>query len=552
MAGFDAWRPIQVATPPEQWSLPEDAKNVLRERFTDLRDTVALEVFTKPGENDLYNTLSKRFTEELATLSDKITVTFHAIGSEVATRREVHHSPTILIQPSKYDIRYLGAPFGEEGRSFIEAVLLVSRNESMLSALSLKVLDKLTEPRDVKVFVTLVCPYCPGQVLNAIKAAIYKPGLVSSSCIDVAEFPDLNAKYRVNSVPLTVINDATISTGYEPEERFVAQLVTLEPLPAQELAPSSQETVEVDILIIGGGPAGLTAGLYAARSGLHTIVLEKSAIGGQVAITPVVENWPGYKTIPGRELMELITTQVRGYLPVAEGEEVVELKVGKRIEAMTTRHRYLAKALILATGAYHRKLKVPGEDRFAGHGVSYCATCDGFFYKGKTVAVVGGGNTACTDALYLKNLGATPTIVVRSGKLSAEAALQRTVEREKIPIRYHAVVQEITGTEQVSGLVLKDARSGQTDTLPVDGVFVAIGEVPNTKLATDIGLSLSQDGYLATDRFGRTNIPRIYAAGDVTGGVRQIVTAVGSGASAAVTAFQDLSHPYWIPKEKPS
>jgi len=398
--------------------------------------------------------------------------------------------------------------------------------------------------------VTLTCPYCPGQVINAFRAAIERPDLVSAECIDGEENLDLAQRYNVSAVPQTIINEKTMGYGFEPEDQFITELVSLKPQTEVFTSPRTDlaQKAELDLIIVGAGPAGLTAGIYAARSGLKTVILEKSIIGGQVAITPVVENWPGFQQIPGKKLMELISAQARLYVPILEGEDVQEIKIGKHIEAITRNTRYLSKALILATGSVHRRLKVPGEEKFYGHGVSYCATCDGYLFKGKRVVVVGGGNTALTDALYLKNLGARVSLVHLLDAFTGEAALVSSVMQEKIPVVMNARVEEIIGTTSVTGIKIKDTKEGLEHTLQTDAVFVAIGEIPNNTLAVELGLTMDSEGYVKVDSHARTNIPRIYAAGDITGGIRQIVTAVGHGATAAVSAFEDLLHPYWLQK----
>lgn len=535
----------------KNWLLPNDAKKILNQRFKQLKEKVILEVFTKEGANDQFNKLTTLFTKELTKLSNKIIVNFHKIGDDFSKKHSVTRSPTVLFNPELYNIRYTGAPFGEESRSFIDTIIMVSQRKSYLSKESKKILSKLDESRHIQVFVTLSCPYCPGQVLNAFKAAIESPDLVSAEAVDSMENPDLAEKYGVGAVPHTIINDKTISLGFEPEVRFVKELATLQP--AEELSKEikpSEEQIEVDVIIVGGGPAGLTAGIYAARSGLKTVILEKAMVGGQVSITPMVENWPGFRNIPGKQLMDMINSHVRNYVSVLEGQEVVEIKVGKKVEAITTSSHFVGKTLILATGTSHRKLNIPGEDRLYGHGVSYCATCDGYFYKDKPVVVIGGGNTAMTDALYLKNLGAKVTILVRGSEFKGDQPLKESIEREEISVLWNTEVIEISGDKNVTGVTVKSIRDEKVKELKNNAVFVAIGETPNNQLASQIGLELDEQGYVKIDRSGRTNIPRVYGAGDITGGVRQIVTAVGEGASAASSAFEDISSPYWIPKQK--
>jgi thioredoxin reductase (NADPH) len=248
--------------------------------------------------------------------------------------------------------------------------------------------------------------------------------------------------------------------------------------------------------------------------------------------------------------MELLGAHAMGYVNVLEGVEVHEIKVGRQIEALTSRGTFVGRALILATGTDHRKLGVSGEDRFHGKGVSYCATCDGYLYKDGTVLMVGGGNSALTDALYLKNLGADVHIVHRRDEFRAEKALQDSVDREGIPVIRDGVVEEILGADGVEGAKLRNVKSDKEKTFKADAVFVAIGEIPHNRLAKDIGLNLSEEGYIDVDRACRTSIPRVYAAGDITGGVRQIVTAVSEGATAALSAFEDLQTPYWKKEAK--
>lgn len=511
---------------------------------------MVIELFTQEKQNDQYNLITLHFLQELKELSDKIIVYQNQIGDEKAKKYQVTRSPTILLNPEEYDIRYIGAPLGEEGRSFIEAILMVSKKQSDLSKVSKNLLAPLNEPRHIQIFVTLACPYCPGQVITAFKAAIEKPKLIRSECIDAGEHLDLAEKLEVGAVPHTIINNQTISRGLEPEERLIAEIVTLKPIePSQDESATKEPTV-VDLIIIGAGPAGLTAGIYSARSGLKTIVLEKNIAGGQAAITPVVENWPGFSSIPGKQLMDMISKQARDYVPVLEGERVQEIKIGKYIEAITERNWYFSKAIILATGAEHRKLQVPGEDTFYGHGVSYCPTCDGFLFKGKTAVVIGGGNTAMTDALYLKNLGAQVIVLNRSEEFKGEQILINSMRKEEISIQWNTIVEEILGKKSVNAVKVHNTKTKNSSVIQTDGVFIAVGEIPNNQLAMDIGLKLDEQGFVLSDRFGRTNIPRVYVAGDLTGGVRQITTAVGTGATAATSAFEDILHPYWVPQKK--
>jgi len=534
-------------TPPRL--IPTDSLPELTKFFTGMRDPVELFLFTDPATHVPYNDFLERLCRELAEIAPKLAITAHPVDSEQARARGVDFSPTLLVAPDRYDIRYLGAPVGEESRTLVEIIMRASTGQSGLGEASRQRLKDLEEKRQVKIFVSPTCPYCPGQVGNAFRCAIERPDLVAAVCVDSTQHAALAEQYRVGSVPQTVINDTLTDLGFMAEERFVTELVTLEK-PA-EAAPAEQPggglaVREVDLVVAGAGPAGLTAAIYAARSGLSAVVLEKSTIGGQVALTPVVENYPGFANVPGKRLMEIIADQARHYADIHEGEGIDEVKLGRNVEVYTAKTVYVAKALILSTGATWKKLGAPGEDRYFGFGVSYCSTCDGYLYRGKKAVVVGGGNTALTDALHLKNLGVDVTLIHRRSEFRAEKYLQDAVAKEAVAAVMNAEITEILGdAAKVTAVRVTDKADGSEREIPTDAVFVAIGLRPNTEIATQLGLTLDARGFIQIDRGNRTSIPRIYAAGDVTGGSQQIVNAVGEGSTAALAAFEDLTHPYW-------
>ena len=455
-------------------------------------------------------------------------------------------SPTILIQPDRYRIRYVGAPAGEEGRSFIETLLAVSTGQSGLQPASRQALAALAEPRRVRVFVSPSCPYCPMQVLHAFRAALERPDLIRAECVEIVENPDLADRYAVGSVPHTVFDERLSVLGLEPEARFLAELISLESAedrpdrggPAAGRAGEPPE--DTDVVIVGGGPAGLTAGIYAVRAGLKALVLERRNAGGQAALTPVVENYPGLLSIGGASLAEMLLRHARQYVAVRENEEVLEIKVGKRVEVLTARRSYRCRAVILAAGADWKRLGAPGETELRGHGVSYCAACDGYLYKDKTAVVVGGGNTALTDALHLRGLGCQVSVIHRRDRLRAEQHLQDAAARAGVTLVLDSVVREIIGRDKVEGVRVQDARTGRERVLGCQAVFVAIGERPNSGLARDLGLKLRPDGSIWTNDRLETSLPRVYAAGDVSSRTRQIVTAVSQGAEAAIHVFEDL------------
>ncbi len=308
---------------------------------------------------------------------------------------------------------------------------------------------------------------------------------------------------------------------------------------------------EYDTIIIGAGPAGLTAAIYAVRAGLEAIVLDGKTAGGLVAESPAIENYPGFISIDGMKLAEKFKHHAQQYVKIVEIEPVTEIKkVGEMFQIQTDRNEYSAKSVIIATGSEHRHLNVPGEEEFAGRGVSYCATCDGFFFKGKKILVVGGGNTAVGDAIYLKGIGCDVTLIHRRSELRAEKALQKKMFEMGVPVIWDSVVEEIKGDVKVTGARIKNRKTGEIKDLEVDGIFVSIGESPNTELAKQLGIELTSGGYIKVDRWMRTNVRYVYAAGDVIGGVKQIVTSAAEGATAALTAYEDLTSPYWKNDER--
>jgi thioredoxin reductase (NADPH) len=308
-------------------------------------------------------------------------------------------------------------------------------------------------------------------------------------------------------------------------------------------------TRHCDVLIIGSGPAGYTAAIYAARANLQPILVQGLQVGGQLSITTDVENYPGFAdVIQGPWLMEQMAAQAAHCGAELVFDTITEVDLSRRPFACRadSGDRYLAESLILATGAQARWLGLPSEKAFAGHGVSACATCDGFFFRGRPVAVVGGGNTAVEEALYLSQMVSQVTLIHRRGELRAEKVLQdRLFRNPKVTILWHRVVEEILGQEAphaVTGLLLRDTRSGAMSELPIEGVFIAIGHDPATGLIKG-QLAMDEGGYVITEADStRTSVPGVFAAGDVQDRIfRQAVTAAGSGCMAALEAEKFLA-----------
>ncbi|MCX7831853.1 MAG: thioredoxin-disulfide reductase [Actinobacteria bacterium] len=300
-----------------------------------------------------------------------------------------------------------------------------------------------------------------------------------------------------------------------------------------------------DITIIGGGPAGLTSAIYATRSLRKVALVEKGVPGGQIATTDLIENYPGFpEGISGPELMQRFEEQAKkfgtDFLNLFNVSEI-SLEDNMKIVRSTDGRSIISKAVIIATGQNPRKLGVPGESEFTGRGVSYCATCDGAFFKGKKVAVVGGGNSAIQEALYLTRFADSVTVIHRRDQLRADRILQeRAFKNEKIQFLWNSVVSEIRGDQLLRSIVVKNVQTGEQKEVELHGVFIYIGYEPNTDFLKGF-LELDENGYIITDEKLQTSIPGVFACGDVRkNALKQVSVAVGEGAVAAMSAEQYL------------
>ncbi len=303
------------------------------------------------------------------------------------------------------------------------------------------------------------------------------------------------------------------------------------------------------VLIIGSGPAGYTAGIYAARAGLNPILVSGSQVGGQLTITTEVENFPGFPDpVDGNELMSRMKEQAEknGVRIIEDIITEIDLSKSPFYCNSENNHVFTGETIIISTGASARWLGLPNEEKFRGFGVSACATCDGFFYRNRNVAVIGGGNSAAEEALYLTNFANTVTLVHRRNQLRADKAMQeRLLNNKRITIEWDSVVEDIIGSDNprvVTGLKLKNVKTDTVKNINIDGIFIAIGHHPNTDLFKG-QLDLNSEGYIITKPNScQTNIPGVFAAGDVQNeNFRQAVVAAGSGCIAALEAERYLS-----------
>lgn len=312
--------------------------------------------------------------------------------------------------------------------------------------------------------------------------------------------------------------------------------------------PTSSDTskppTEVrELIIIGSGPAGLSAALYASRANLNPLVITGNEIGGQIGITSEVENYPGFSGETGPELVDVIKAQAERFGAEIHYDYIESVDLGQRPFLLTgSSGDYYAKSLIISTGASFRKLQVPGEAELTGRGVSYCATCDGFFFRDKEIVMIGGGDSSLEEAIFLTKFASKVTIIHRRDELRAGYTLQnRAKKNEKIEFIWDTIVTKINGDEAVTSIELKNVRTGETWTHQTDGVFVAIGHIPNSDMFKG-QLDIDEQGYLISDKYLRTGIDGVWAAGEITDSVfRQAITSAGMGAAAAIAAERWLS-----------
>jgi thioredoxin reductase (NADPH) len=305
-------------------------------------------------------------------------------------------------------------------------------------------------------------------------------------------------------------------------------------------------SMEYELAIVGAGPAGFSAAIYAKRSGISTVVFDRGSGGGLLQLAPNIENYAGFVSIPGIDLVEKMKQHASKYADFHFYEDVKDITPSSTGFMITTeKATYQVGAVILCTGTEHKKLDVPGESELVGKGVSYCATCDGFFFKSKRVAVVGGGNTALMESIFLKQLGCKEVYVIhRRDQFRAEKIYEDEAREKGVHFLFNTIVEEIHGKDAVSSVGLFNLETTERSQLAVDGVFASVGVLPQNEIANALHLTMDENGYVVVDAGQRTSVRGVYAAGDITGGLRQVVTACAKGAVAALSTTEVLGKKY--------
>ncbi len=475
----------------------------------------------------------QQLLQDIVSLSDKITL--------VERRDDNERKPSFSINRPGTDIgvRFAGVPMGHEFTSLVLALLQVGGHTIRLDDAVIEQVRQLEGDYNFETFISLSCHNCP-EVVQALNAMSVINPRIKVTSIDGGVFPQEVEARQIMAVPMMFLNGEHFGQGRTSVEEILAKLD--KNAGARQAAELSKKDV-FDVLIVGGGPAGAAAAIYAARKGIKTGVLS-DRFGGQVLDTLSIENFVSIKETEGPKFAVALEQHVKHYeVDIMNTQRATKLVPGKLIEVQTASGATLkSKSVIVATGARWREVNVPGEQQYRNHGVAYCPHCDGPLFKGKRVAVIGGGNSGVEAAIDLAGIVSHVTLLEFGAELRADAVLQRKLRSlANVTVIVSAQTTEIHGDGQkVNALSYTDRVSGAAQRVELEGVFVQIGLVPNTEWLKDT-VALSRHGEIEVDARGQTSVPGVFAAGDVTTvPFKQIVIAVGEGAKAALSAFDHL------------
>ncbi|MBI5743068.1 MAG: FAD-dependent oxidoreductase [Elusimicrobia bacterium] len=535
-----------------------EAERDLRRLLAGLDKPVRLLFFKQKGFSCPSCSHQEQLLLELCGLSGKLKLEIRdpVLDGDIAMNYKIARAPaTAVLGERDYGIRFYGVTGGYEFPSLLEAVMLVSGGRSNLDPQLQELVRKITVPVHLEVMVTLTCQYCPEVVRVAHEFAFLNDN-IRADMVESAEFPDLSRKYEVTGVPKTLINGTSSFTGALPAPAIYLEVVkTVAPEQYQELVTQvraagaaakirrAEPGHRYELGIVGGGPAAMSAAVYAARKGLDVALVAKK-LGGQVNYTAGIENYLGLAEVTGAEMTDAFHSHMaRHQVAEAIGENVVKIEKEREdfLLRMEGGRTFKARAVVYCAGKEYKRLGLPGEDALVGKGIGFCATCDAPLYKGKAVAVVGGGNSAFSSVRDLLAFASEVHLVHRSGNFRADAAL--VAEIKKAPnVKLHTgmEVKAYLGGDRLTGVRLQ-SPDGKKLELAVDGVFLEIGLTPNSVPVGELA-RLNKFGEIEVDRAQATAEKGLFAAGDVTDTEeKQISVAVGQGAAAALAAYKYLA-----------
>ncbi len=502
--------------------------NDVREKLSQYLQLMEKDVLIKVSvADDPASTQMSEFVQELAGLSARIHVEAAALP----------RTPSFSINKVNQDtgITFAGIPLGHEFTSLVLALLQTSGYPPKIDAHLVDQIKNIKSTFNFETYISLTCHNCPDVVQALNIMSLLNPN-ISHTMVDGAIFKEEVEAKNILAVPSVYLNGEPFSSGRMELEEILAKLDIKPDLTGVEAKEP------YDVLVIGGGPAGTSAAIYAARKGLRTGLLAEK-LGGQINDTFGIENFISIKYTEGPTLAANIEEHLRSYdIDVIKLQKVRTLKKADLIEIELASGVILrSKTVIIATGARWRNINVPGEAEYKAKGVAYCPHCDGPLFKGKNVAVIGGGNSGVEAALDLAGLASHVTLLQASDKLTADEILQsRVYSKENITVITNAKTTEIFGSDKVQGLTYLDCLQNEQKKLALDGIFIQIGLLPNTEWLQGT-LGLNAFGEIVVDKYGATNIPGVFAAGDCTDcPYKQIIISMGAGANAALSAFDYL------------
>ena len=511
--------------------LDTNIKNQLTSHFASITSPVELLIALDDSNK---STEIKNLANDLASLSDKFSVRDNP-------NQDVRRPSMVVSSPiNNTQITFAGVPMGHEFTSLILALLHTGGHPSKASQSEIEQIKSLSGPLNFEVYISLSCQTCP-QVVQALNLMAAHNKNITATMIDGALFQDEVNERNILAVPAVYLNGELFSQG---AVNLTDILNKVDTKAAARQAEALNDKELFDVLVVGGGPAGASAAIYSARKGLNTGVVAER-FGGQVSDTLAIENFISVKATEGPKLVAQLEEHVKEYdVDVMQNQRAASLtKQGNYQITLENGAILNAKSVVLATGARWREMNVPGEKEYRGHGVAYCPHCDGPLFKGKAVAVIGGGNSGIEAAIDLANIVEHVTVLEFADTLRADEVLIRKANSlNNITIIKNAQTTEVVGDgKRVTGLNYIDRISGDEKSLELAGIFVQIGLVPNTEWLKDSGLSLTRFGEIEIDSKGATSLPGVYAAGDATTTpFKQIIIAMGSGATASLGAFDYL------------